>query len=150
MGIILEEFFYLFILNVSKGQHMQEEHLVHLKKNKILISVMLLHFGVFHNSSLLLTLASPAAPGRHSYLPWDGGLRQTNTQLDFGQCDPTHFIKHQQETRKKQLKLRCKLLQSSLFPPLLSPPHHKNCFSCAASRIRGAAGAALRHGWKQE
>lgn len=122
MGIILEEFFYLFILNVSKGQHMQEEHLVHLKKNKILISVMLLHFGVFHNSSLLLTLASPAAPGRHSYLPWDGGLRQTNTQLDFGQCDPTHFIKHQQETRKKQLKLRCKLLQSSLFPPLLSPP----------------------------
>lgn len=44
--------------NVSKEQHIQTKHLVHLKKNKMLLSVMLLHFGVFHNSTLLLTLMS--------------------------------------------------------------------------------------------
>lgn len=109
---------------------MQEEHLVHLKKNKILISVMLLHFGVFHNSSLLLTLASPAAPGQHSYLPWDRGAPtdQHTTRLWSTWPNPLHQAPA--GNKKKQLKVCCKLLQSSLFPPLLFPPSQKLLLLC--------------------
>lgn len=65
--------------------------------------LMLLHFGVFHNSTLLLTLPPPAALGQPLRAAfWEHGrtLRWPDTQLDLGQHDQTCFVKHQQEKRK--------------------------------------------------
>lgn len=110
MGITLHDFSFL-ILNVSEGQNMQEEHPVHLKQNKMLVSAMLLHFGVFHNSSCLITLASPAALGYHRALPpakvkgcsfWDqGALMGPHRTHNRALASTTHFIKQQQETHKR-------------------------------------------------
>lgn len=105
---------------------MQGEHPVQLKKNKMLTSAVLLPFGGFHKSPLLLPLGGSRLPAHNRGLCW-AHMGIFVLGHPKGHHDPTSSFKHQQNTGKSSFG-KAKLQLS----PVPNP---------AAPGIRGRAGA---------
>lgn len=130
---------------------MQGEHPVQLKKNKMLTSAKLLHFGGFHNCTLLLTPAALGQPGGPTPGKVPGSLSTAGGSdgpvegyLSWGIQKVTMTQPAPSSNSRKQEKAAFEN-QSCLFPLQLSPIPNP-----ATPGTGGRAGAAPSHEWEQE